>query len=39
MYDLYDLYDLYAWAKCQIFLEAVFIFNNIYTNLNKNFHT
>ena len=27
------------WAKCQIFLEALFICNNINTNLNKNFHT
>ena len=27
------------WAKCQIFLVALFIFNNINTNLNKNFHT
>ena len=26
-------------AKCQIFLEALFICNNINTNLNKNFHT
>ena len=26
------------WAKCQIFLEALFICNNINTNLNKNFH-
>ena len=27
------------WAKCQIFLEALFICNNINTNLNENFHT
>ena len=27
------------WAKCQIFLEALFICNNINTNLNKNFYT
>ena len=27
------------WAKCQIFLEALFICNNINTNVNKNFHT
>ena len=27
------------WAKCQIFLEALFICNNINTNLNKKFHT
>ena len=26
-------------AKCRIFLEALFICNNINTNLNKNFHT
>ena len=25
--------------KCQIFLEALFICNNIHTNLNENFHT
>ena len=25
------------WAKCQTFLEALFICNNIDTNLNKNF--
>ena len=24
------------WAKCQIFLEALFIYNNINTNLKKN---
>ena len=27
------------WAGCQIFSEALFICNNINTNLNKNFHT
>ena len=27
------------WAKCQIFLESLFICNNINTNLNKIFHT
>ena len=27
------------WAKCQIFLEVLFICNNIHTNLNKKFHT
>ena len=27
------------WAIRQIFLEALFICNNINTNLNKNFHT
>ena len=27
------------WAKCHIFLEALFICNNINTNLNKNFDT
>ena len=27
------------WAKCQIFLEALFICNNVNTNLNENFHT
>ena len=27
------------WAKCQIFLKALFICNNINKNLNKNFHT
>ena len=27
------------WAKRHIFLEALFISNNINTNLNKNFHT
>ena len=25
------------WAKCKIFLEALFICNNINTNLNENF--
>ena len=25
------------WAKCHIFLEALFIWNNINTNLNKKF--
>ena len=28
-----------AWAKCKIFLEGLFISNNINTNLNKNFLT
>ena len=28
-----------VWAKRQIFLEALFVCNNINTNLNKNFHT
>ena len=27
------------WAKCQIFLEALFICNNINTNPNRDFHT
>ena len=27
------------WAKCQIFLKALFICNNINTNLKKKFHT
>ena len=27
------------WVKCQIFLEALFLCNNINSNLNKNFHT
>ena len=27
------------WAKCQIFLKTHFIYNNITTNPNKNFHT
>ena len=27
------------WVKSQIFLEALFICNNINTNLNENFHT
>ena len=27
------------WAKCKIFLEALFICNNTNKNLNKNFHT
>ena len=27
------------WAEFQIFLEVLFICNNINTNLNKNFHT
>ena len=27
------------WGKYQVFLQALFIFNNINTNLNKNFHT
>ena len=27
------------WARCQIFLEALFICNNINTNLNKNTYT
>ena len=26
-------------CQCQIFLEALFICNNINTNLNENFHT
>ena len=26
-------------AKCQIFLEPLFICNNTNTNLNENFHT
>ena len=28
-----------AWAKCQIFLETLFICNNIDKNLNENFHS
>ena len=27
------------WAKRQIFLEALFIYNNINTRLKENFHT
>ena len=27
------------WVECQIFFEALFICNNINTNLNINFHT
>ena len=27
------------WAKCQIFSAALFICNNINTNINKKFHT
>ena len=27
------------WAKCRIFLEALFMCNNINTNLKENSHT
>ena len=30
---------LLPWAKCQIFLEALFTCNNVNTNLNEHFHT